>query len=311
MYAAKGGSRGSHVFFDAPCTPHWWIGSRWRATCAGALEEGEFWVAYQPIVALESHQVLGIEALLRWEHPTKGNIPPNDFISLAEETGFDRAHWRVGAARGLPAHGGVECRSASTDGLLGDGEPVGAAARVAVVVADVESALAGGVAGALSSWCLEITENALCIAPKRRWRACTNSSRWGCAWRSTISGRDTRRCRTCSSFPVDILKIDRSFTDGLMRGTHDDALARTIIALGDLLTLRTIAEGVEHARQHNRLRDLDATTARATCSAVRWRRPTWTGCCGAGCWSCRGGADRADGGGGGGEWGGGARRGRG
>ncbi|MFP5356645.1 MAG: EAL domain-containing protein, partial [Gemmatimonadota bacterium] len=57
-------------------------------------------------------------------------------------------------------------------------------------------------------------------------------------------------------FPVDILKIDRSFTDGLMRGNHDDALARTIIALGDLLTLRTIAEGVEHARQHVRLRDL-------------------------------------------------------
>ncbi len=55
---------------------------------------------------------------------------------------------------------------------------------------------------------------------------------------------------------MDILKIDRSFTDGLMRGSHDDALARTIIALGDLLTLRTIAEGVEHARQHSRLRDL-------------------------------------------------------
>ena len=55
---------------------------------------------------------------------------------------------------------------------------------------------------------------------------------------------------------MDILKIDRSFTDGLMRGSHDDALARTIIALGDLLTLRTIAEGVEHARQHARLRDL-------------------------------------------------------
>jgi EAL domain-containing protein (putative c-di-GMP-specific phosphodiesterase class I) len=57
-------------------------------------------------------------------------------------------------------------------------------------------------------------------------------------------------------FPVDILKIDRSFTEGLMRGTTDAAFARTIIALGDLLTLRTIAEGVEHSEQHDRLKDL-------------------------------------------------------
>ena len=57
-------------------------------------------------------------------------------------------------------------------------------------------------------------------------------------------------------FPVDILKIDRSFTNGLMQGANEDALARTIIALGDLLTMRTIAEGVEHAHQHSRLRVL-------------------------------------------------------
>jgi EAL domain-containing protein (putative c-di-GMP-specific phosphodiesterase class I) len=57
-------------------------------------------------------------------------------------------------------------------------------------------------------------------------------------------------------FPVDILKIDRTFTEGLMRDRNEDALARTIIALGDLLTLRTIAEGVEHTQQHVRLRDL-------------------------------------------------------
>jgi EAL domain-containing protein (putative c-di-GMP-specific phosphodiesterase class I) len=57
-------------------------------------------------------------------------------------------------------------------------------------------------------------------------------------------------------FPVDILKIDRSFTNGLNRGPNEDALARTIIALGDLLTLRTIAEGVELEGQHDRLRDL-------------------------------------------------------
>ncbi|MBL8958901.1 MAG: EAL domain-containing protein, partial [Gemmatimonadetes bacterium] len=57
-------------------------------------------------------------------------------------------------------------------------------------------------------------------------------------------------------FPVDILKIDRSFTSGLTRGPNQDALARTIIALGDLLTLRTIAEGVELEQQHERLKEL-------------------------------------------------------
>ena len=255
MYAAKGGSRGSHVFFDASMHAALVDRVTMESDLRRALEEGEFWVAYQPIVALESHQVLGIEALLRWEHPTKGNIPPNDFISLAEETGLIV---RIGGWVLREA-----ClRTAAWNAQRADGMAFSVTVNLSVrqlespsLVADVESALA---AASLSPslLVLEITENALMHRTEATLARLHELKQVGVRLAIDDFGTGYSSLSYLQQFPVDILKIDRSFTDGLMRGTHDDALARTIIALGDLLTLRTIAEGVEHARQHNRLRDL-------------------------------------------------------
>ncbi len=255
MYAAKGGSRGSHVFFDASMHAALVDRVTMESDLRRALEEGEFWVAYQPIVALESHQVLGIEALLRWEHPTKGNIPPNDFISLAEETGLIV---RIGGWVLREA-----ClRTAAWNAQRVDGMAFSVTVNLSVrqlespsLVADVESALAAA-SLAPSLLVLEITENALMHRTEATLARLHELKQVGVRLAIDDFGTGYSSLSYLQQFPVDILKIDRSFTDGLMRGTHDDALARTIIALGDLLTLRTIAEGVEHARQHNRLRDL-------------------------------------------------------
>ncbi len=255
MYAAKGGSRGSHVFFDASMHEAL-VG---RVTMEGdlrrALDDGEFWVAYQPIVALESHEVLGIEALLRWEHPTKGNIPPNDFIALAEETGLIL---RIG---GWVLREACQ-RTAQWNAQRQDGKAFSVTVNLSVrqlesptLVSDVEEAL--GTAGLSPSLLvLEITENALMQRTESTLERLHELKQIGVRLAIDDFGTGYSSLSYLQQFPVDILKIDRSFTDGLMRGSHDDALARTIIALGDLLTLRTIAEGVEHARQHARLRDL-------------------------------------------------------
>ncbi|MBP9106433.1 MAG: EAL domain-containing protein, partial [Gemmatimonadaceae bacterium] len=245
----------SHVFFDASMHEAL-VG---RVTMEGdlrrALDDGEFWVAYQPIVALESHEVLGIEALLRWEHPTKGNIPPNDFIALAEETGLIL---RIG---GWVLREACQ-RTAQWNAQRQDGKAFSVTVNLSVrqlesptLVSDVEEAL--GTAGLSPSLLvLEITENALMHRTESTLERLHELKQIGVRLAIDDFGTGYSSLSYLQQFPVDILKIDRSFTDGLMRGSHDDALARTIIALGDLLTLRTIAEGVEHARQHARLRDL-------------------------------------------------------
>ena len=191
----------------------------------------------------------------RWEHPTKGNIPPNDFIALAEETGLIL---RIG---GWVLREACQ-RTAQWNAQRQDGKAFSVTVNLSVrqlesptLVSDVEEAL--GTAGLSPSLLvLEITENALMHRTESTLERLHELKQIGVRLAIDDFGTGYSSLSYLQQFPVDILKIDRSFTDGLMRGSHDDALARTIIALGDLLTLRTIAEGVEHARQHARLRDL-------------------------------------------------------
>ena len=255
MYAAKGETRGGYVFFDT--SMHTALVD--RVTMEGdlrqALDLGHLWVAYQPIVELESHEVLGIEALLRWTHPTKGNIPPSDFIALAEETGLilPIGRWVLREA----------CtRTAQWNAKRRDGREF--TVTVNLSVRQLESpTLVGDIRAALEEaklspalLVLEVTENALMRRTESTLARLHELKALGVRLAIDDFGTGYSSLSYLQQFPVDILKIDRAFTDGLMRGTHDDALARTIIALGDLLTLRTIAEGVEDAQQHERLRAL-------------------------------------------------------
>ncbi|MEP7383005.1 MAG: EAL domain-containing protein [Gemmatimonadota bacterium] len=255
MYAAKGAIRGGYVFFDASMHAALVDRVSMESNLRDALDAGEFWVAYQPIVALESHEVLGIEALLRWNHPVKGSIAPAEFIELAEETGLiiPIGRWVMREA----------CtRTAEWNAKRGDGRSFSVTVNLSVrqlespsLVTDVLEALqSSGLAPTLLV--LEITENALMHRTEATLERLHDLKALGVRLAIDDFGTGYSSLSYLQQFPVDILKIDRAFTDGLMRGTHDDALARTIIALGDLLTLRTIAEGVEHARQHSRLRDL-------------------------------------------------------
>ena len=102
MYAAKAAGKGRTEVFRA--TMHMEVQRRLQLSgdLRRALDNGELHVQYQPLVDLPSGRVLGAEALARWNHPKLGQVPPVDFIPVAEETGADRAAGRLGAGRGVP-----------------------------------------------------------------------------------------------------------------------------------------------------------------------------------------------------------------
>jgi diguanylate cyclase (GGDEF)-like protein/PAS domain S-box-containing protein len=255
MYAAKAGSRGAFLFFDP--SMHTALVDRvmLETDLRRAVEQKEFWVAYQPIVDLETREVTGMEALARWKHPLKGTINPDDFIPVAEETGMIMA---IGRLVMMEA-----CRRAAKWNRRRSGEKqlsitVNLSAKQLQspeLVRDVRHVLEQT---GLPAACLilEITESVIMYHSEITLDKLRALKEVGVRLAIDDFGTGYSSLSYLQQFPVDILKIDRSFTSGLNRGPNEDALARTIIALGDLLTLRTIAEGVELEGQHDRLRDL-------------------------------------------------------
>jgi diguanylate cyclase (GGDEF)-like protein len=221
------------------------------ADAADARDTSEpdgFRLVYQPIVSLATGEVQGVEALLRWQHPERGLIPPADFVPLAEETGLivPLGRWVLHAA----------CRQA---GEWRHAHPGAAALHVAVnvaerqlrapgFVADVQAALA---AGRLPSdaLLLEITEGALVQDPERVRRTLAALKALGVRLAVDDFGTGYSSLSYLQRFPIDVLKIDKSFVRGVASEEGDRAIARTVVALGRTLGLHTIAEGVETEAQ--------------------------------------------------------------
>ncbi|MEO7965600.1 MAG: EAL domain-containing protein, partial [Gemmatimonadaceae bacterium] len=220
MYAAKGGTPGGYVFFDRAMHVALVDRVRLEADLRQAIENESLWLAYQPIVRLESKEVLGVEALVRWTHPVKGNIPPVEFIPLAEETGLIHslgrfvlreaclrtARWnaRRRDARRLSVTVNLSIRQLESPGL----------------VEDVASALRdSGLEAQLLV--LEITENAIMQRAEETLSRLRDLKALGVRLAIDDFGTGYSSLAYLQQFPVDILKIDRSFTEGLMRGSTD------------------------------------------------------------------------------------------
>jgi diguanylate cyclase (GGDEF)-like protein len=230
MYEAKAQGKGRYALFEPHMHETVLERLALEAELRHAMEHGELRLVYQPVVQLDGGAVSGVEALLRWESPRRGAVTPDTFIPVAEETGLiiPLGRWVLAEA----------CRQGAAwraqIGAAVDAAPFTLAVNVSGrqlqhpgIVADVEDALRDSGFPA-TSLVLEITESALV--------------------------KDS--ALVLQRLPVDTLKIDKSFIDGILRGRHDAELARTIIGLGATLALHCVAEGIEDAQQHAHLQTL-------------------------------------------------------
>jgi diguanylate cyclase (GGDEF)-like protein/PAS domain S-box-containing protein len=220
-----------------------------------ALERGELVLHYQPIVLLAGHTTVGVEALVRWQHPRRGLVPPSQFIGLAEETGLIAPLSRLVLAEACP-----QARRWQSD-YPGD-PPLSLSVNVSAaclerpgLVADIAQAL--GQSGlAPESLILELTETTL-IRDLEAMGAIHELKELGVQLAIDDFGAGHSSLNYLRRFPIDMLKIDGSFIRGIGTDQREEHFIETIVHLGNELGLRTVAEGIELAEQCSWLRKLD------------------------------------------------------
>jgi diguanylate cyclase (GGDEF)-like protein/PAS domain S-box-containing protein len=255
MYLSKSGGRGRFTVFEPAMHAEVVHRVELEAELRGALDRDEFVLEFQPIVEIPAGTVTGIEALLRWDHPTKGQLAPMTFIPIAEESGtiVDIGRWvLLEACRVWRA---VRDASPAGDRLTLTVNLSGRQLDHAGLVADVETALvASGVpAGGLI---LEITESVFVHDDRVILDRLRALKALGVQLAIDDFGTGYSSLSYLQRFPVDILKIDKSFTERLGAGSEESPLSRAVVALGNTMSIRTIAEGIETPAQWDRLRDL-------------------------------------------------------
>ena len=218
-----------------------------------ALARGELSLAYQPVVELDSGRPVGVEALARWTHPTRGPIAPLTFIPVAEEIGLISAIGRW-ALREACQQLAAWRRLAPELVLNVNLSPV--QLRDDRLAIDIEHALiASGLPG--SALTLEITESMLLSGDEDTAARLRLLKALGLSIAVDDFGTGYSSLSYLKQFPVDALKIDKSFVDSVACSTEDSTLARTIVELGRGMRLETIAEGIENVDQLEQLRLLD------------------------------------------------------
>lgn len=255
MYTAKSEGKGRYQFFDP--SMHTAVIDRLEleSDLRRAISLGEFVLFYQPLVQLDTERVVGVEALVRWNHPRRGLVQPLDFIPIAEETGLivPLGRWVLREA----------CRQAhSWWHDLPEGDQISVAVNVsgrqlqdAFFVSDVAEALADS--GLLPSrLVLEITETVIMHRTEAMVQRLQELKALGIHLAIDDFGTGYSSLSYLQQFPIDIIKIDRAFVEGMERDAAGAALTRTIIGLGWTLGLSTIAEGIEFTQQRETLTEL-------------------------------------------------------
>jgi EAL domain-containing protein (putative c-di-GMP-specific phosphodiesterase class I) len=222
-----------------------------------ALARNEYRLVYQPIYNLDDLAVVGVEALLRWDHPTRGLISPDEFIPILEQTGQirDVGRWVLQQA----------CRQMATWHAKGDTLDVsvnvsGRQLDHDGVIDDVRDALQTSGLPA-SSLIIEVTETALMHNVDATARRLHSIKQLGVRIAVDDFGTGYSSLAYLRQFPVDCLKIDRMFTSAITTSPESKALIGTLVQLGRDLGLSTLAEGVETTDEMDLLRDANVNQA--------------------------------------------------
>jgi diguanylate cyclase (GGDEF)-like protein/PAS domain S-box-containing protein len=253
MYRAKGHPELGYAFFD----PRLDRAAVERSQRIGELREGitrgEFRLDYQAVVDLDRHEIIGYEALVRWEHPTAGELAPGEFIPLAEETGLivGLGEWVLTEA----------CTEATRLCQL-HGRPMHMSVNVSArqlhhpdFFRHVSRALDSSalMPGLLT---LELTESTLLASDERVAHTLQRIKDLGVVLALDDFGTGYASLSYLRQFPIDVVKIDRSFTANAGTEDGDLVLLKGIIDLGHALELNLVAEGIETPEQHTIVRKL-------------------------------------------------------
>jgi len=219
------------------------------------LERGELRLFYQPLVNLESGEMVGAEALIRWEHPERGLLSPDKFLPVAEESGLivQVGSWAVGEA----------CRRLRDwDRRNGHGSPFSLAVNLSArelthpdVVATVLTAVRRAALDP-HRLTIEVTESTAMADRETGFRALRELNEAGVRIAIDDFGTGYASLDHLREMPADILKIDRSFVAGMAANSPDSALVAAAIAMGRALEMEVVAEGIETSEQVANLREL-------------------------------------------------------
>jgi diguanylate cyclase (GGDEF)-like protein/PAS domain S-box-containing protein len=243
MYRAKLNGKARHETFEGSMAADTLTRIELETDLRHALDRKEFRVYYQPIVAVADGQIVEVEALVRWEHPVRGLIQPNDFIPAAEETGLivPIGQWVLEEA----------CRQAATWGRELAAPAISMSVNLSArqfqhpsLLDDVDRALRMAELDP-AALTLEITESVVMKDPKSAAAKLREIKALGVRVAVDDFGTGYSSLAYLKDFPVDSLKIDRSFTQGLGIGEDDSAIVKSIVALGHALHLSVTAEGIE------------------------------------------------------------------
>ncbi|MCU1351678.1 MAG: diguanylate cyclase/phosphodiesterase with sensor(S) [Acidimicrobiales bacterium] len=233
-----------------------------------AVEHDQLRVVYQPIVSLATQQVVGFEALLRWDHPERGELAPGSFVPTAEDTGLivPIGHWVLSealtqlavwqaadpAANGLFVSVNLSAKELASPGLV-------ASVAAALAASELPAHLVH----------LEITESAVMEDVEHSVRTVHALRALGLRLSIDDFGTGYSSLSYLKQLPVNTLKIDRSFVSGLDHDLQDRSIAQAIIALGNALGLEVLAEGVETRAQAETLVELGCHLGQG----YLWSRP--------------------------------------
>jgi len=256
MYRAKWDGKHRYVVFETGMQDTVQKRMELEMDLREALANDEFFLAYQPTISLSDMSPTGVEALIRWKHPVRGVVQPNDFIPLLEETGLitEVGKWVLEEA----CSQGAAWRAA--------GYPLGMAVNVSgrqldtdQLIVDIEGALSHSELdpGALT---IEITETTLMRNIEDTIRRLTEIKALGVRIAIDDFGTGYSSLAHLQQFPVDALKIDRSFISQLQHNQEGETLIHTLVQLGKALSLETFAEGIEDQQELSLLQDEDCDT---------------------------------------------------
>ncbi len=255
MYSAKQAGKGRYELFEPGMHTAAVKRLKLEAELRQAVEDEGFELHYQPIVELETRRIAGVEALLRWHHPTDGLLAPSTFMDVAEETGLI-----------LPIGSWVLRQACAQGAWVQSQDPMEPPLSMSVNLSPKQfhhSGLVEDVARALEesslpaqSLILEVTEATLLEGGEESITKLEGLKDMGVRLALDDFGTGYSSLTHLRRFPVDILSLDKKFVEGLRRGSSEWAFAGAIVSLCETLDLDTLAEGIERGDQLAKLKAL-------------------------------------------------------